>query len=142
MAVLDVDKTVIVVHRLERAAGNSQTPNEAAPVRPATNGLLSSRGNAITEGVDWPNLDRKSDGSCYLIDMCPPITDTTSRRELLPGVPWQLMEQMDQVEWRCWKLIQAWRRLAHGARRHKFKKGLWHHLRCHADVETSCRWTP
>ena len=31
-------------------------------------------------------------------------------------------------EWRCWKLIQAWRRFGHGTRRIQYKRTLWHWL--------------
>ena len=129
MTVREVDKTtVIVVQRLERAAGNSQEQNDDNPVRTNTDTVEGDRGNARVLGVDWPNLPRKPDGSYYLVDLCPTITGTTSRRELTANDSWQHLRDTNQVEWRCWKLIQAWKRFAHWTRRYKLKKKLWHHL--------------
>ena len=116
MTVREVDKTtVIVVQRLERAAGNSQEQNDDNPVRTNTDTVGTNtdpvegdRGNARAPGVDWPqilqiqrdfNLPRKRDGNHYLIDLCPTITGTTSRRELSTHNSWQHLRDNNQVEW-------------------------------------------
>ena len=88
-----------------------------------------NRGNTTHLGSTFSHLPTKPNGNCYLVDMCPEINGLTSRRELhlISGedVTWQMLREMESVEWRCFKLIQSWRRFWWGAHRLAFKRRCW-----------------
>ena len=92
--------------------------------------VVLDRGNAGIIGSIFPELPTKPNGDCYLVDMCPSTDGLTSRRELHQEsgdtVPWEKLREMQCTEWRCWCLIQKWRRLSWGVHRLKFKRWCWH----------------
>ena len=87
------------------------------------------RGNTAHLGSTFPHLPTKPTGGCYLIDMCPDINGSTSRRELHlnggEGVTWHMLREYESIEWRCFQLIQSWKRLAWGIHRLAFKRRCW-----------------
>ena len=98
-------------------------------------------GNVIVvEGQNVPLMvDRKRDGSPYLIDAFPMIHGDMSRHSIIdslrgqgqhvdPEVTLKTMQDKGWGAWRCWDFIQKWKRLMHGSRRLKHKRALWHWL--------------
>ena len=69
--------------------------------------------------------ERKKDGSPYLLDLFPDICGTTERDKIIPNIPWQVLKERNVAEWRCWMLIQKWRRFIHVQTRLDFKKKCW-----------------
>ena len=65
------------------------------------------------EVIVEPVGDRKPDGTPYLVDLFPNINGTTERDKIIPSFPWKVLKEQNVAEWRCWQLIQRWRRFAH-----------------------------
>ena len=72
-----------------------------------------------------PHGDRKPDGTPYLVDLCPNINGSTERDKIIPAFPWKVLQEQNVAEWRCWKMIQGWRRFAHSKLRLAYKRRLW-----------------
>ena len=72
-----------------------------------------------------PLTERKPDGSPYLVDLFPNICGTTERDSIIPHIPWKVLQQQNVAEWRCWSLIQRWRRFTHFMIRLAFKRRMW-----------------
>ena len=134
----DLDQTVIVVTH-PRAKSQNQDPRQMAQVQvirnaqihnlglPASHVQISGR-NPETSRIDPGDPRSTRDRIIWLPDRYPWITVHLSRREIRPGVDWQVLRDQNAEEWRAWNFLQFWRAMIHGAIRLKFKRQLFHHL--------------
>ena len=79
----------------------------------------------IFEYVVDPHGARKPNGNPYLVDLFPNINGNTERDRILPSFTGNQLREWNAAEWRCWQLIQRWRRFAHVKIRLAHKRRLW-----------------
>ena len=116
--------TVIEAHFPLQAGGSPGTEVSSAP-----SSYTVYSGNAsfvrLNQMVAPNESERKKDGSPYLLDICPNLCGKTEREEIIPNIPWEVLQERNVAEWRCWLFIQNWRRFAHAQIRLEFKRRCW-----------------
>ena len=109
------------------SVSSGDIPRTNVSIAPSSYTVYS--GNAsfvrLSQKVAPSESERKKDGSPYLLDVCPTICGRTERSQIIPNIPWQVLQEQNVAEWRCWMFIQRWRRFAHAQIRLDFKGRCW-----------------
>ena len=134
----DLEQTVIVVTH-PRVTSQNQDQRRVAQVQVIRNAQIQNFGphaphvqisgrNPETSRTDPGDPRSARERIIWLPDRYPWITVHLSRREIRPGVDWQILRDQNAEEWRAWKFLQFWRAMIHGVIRQKFKRQQFHHL--------------